>query len=82
VDSSTVFIGTFNLDPRSQNLNTEVGVVIHDEALAGAVEAAIENDMAPAKSWNAARDDPDQYVSLAKRAKVRMLQWLPIRPIL
>ncbi len=82
VDSSTVFIGTFNLDPRSQNLNTEVGVVIRDEALARAVEAAIEKDIAPARSWSAARDDPDQYVSLAKRAKVRVLQWLPIRPVL
>jgi len=77
-----VFIGTFNLDPRSQNLNTEVGVVIRDERLARAVEAAIEADMAPARSWNAGRDDPDQYVSFAKRAKVRLYQWLPIRPLL
>ena len=30
VDSRAVFIGTYNLDPRSENLNTEVGVVIHD----------------------------------------------------
>jgi putative cardiolipin synthase len=56
--------------------------VIRDERLARAVEAAIEADMAPAKSWNAGRDDPDQYVSLAKRAKVRLYQWLPIRPLL
>lgn len=82
VDSQTVFIGTFNLDPRSQNLNTEVGVLIRDKGLARAVEGAIEKDMTPAKSWSAARDDPDQYVSLAKRAKVRVLQWLPIRPVL
>ncbi len=27
-------------------------------------------------------NDPDRYVSLAKRAKVRVLQWLPIRPVL
>ncbi|MEO7387335.1 MAG: phospholipase D-like domain-containing protein, partial [Gammaproteobacteria bacterium] len=32
VDERAVFIGTFNLDPRSQNLNTEVGVIIHDTA--------------------------------------------------
>ncbi|HET7197788.1 MAG TPA: phospholipase D family protein [Burkholderiales bacterium] len=82
VDSSAVFIGTFNLDPRSQNLNTEVGVIIRDERLARAVEAAIETDMAPGNSWNAARDDPDRHVALAKRAKVRLYQWLPIRPLL
>jgi putative cardiolipin synthase len=82
IDSRTVFIGTFNLDPRSQNLNTEVGVIVRDERLARSVEAAIEADMAPGNSWNAARDDPDRYASLGKRAKVRLYQWLPIRPLL
>jgi putative cardiolipin synthase len=82
VDGKTVYIGTFNFDPRSQNLNTEVGVVIHDEALARAVEASIETDMAPGNSWNAAADDPDQHASLAKRSKVRLYQMMPIKPLL
>lgn len=82
VDAKTVYIGTFNFDPRSENLNTEVGAIIHDEALARAVEASIETDMAPGNSWDAARDDPDQYVSLAKRSKVRLYQLMPIKPLL
>jgi cardiolipin synthase C len=82
VDGKTVYIGTFNFDPRSQNLNTEVGVVIHDEALARAVEASIETDMAPGNSWNAATDDPDQHASLAKRSKVRLYQLMPLKPLL
>jgi putative cardiolipin synthase len=82
IDSTTVFIGTFNFDPRSENLNTEVGAIIHDEALARAVEASIETDMAPGNSWDAARDDPDQYVSLAKRSKARFYQLMPIKPLL
>ena len=82
VDGKTVYIGTFNFDPRSENLNTEVGVIIHDEALARAVEAAIETDMAPGNSWNAATDDPDQHASQAKRSKVRVYQALPIKPVL
>ena len=69
VDSKIVYIGTFNFDPRSENLNTEVGAIIHDETLARAVETLIEIDMAPGNSWDAANDDPDQYVSLAKRAR-------------
>lgn len=81
VDGRTVYIGTFNLDPRSENLNTEVGVVLRDPALARAVQAAIETDMAPDNSWSAA-DDPDRNAGLAKRAKVAVLQWLPIRPLL
>jgi len=82
VDAKTVYIGTFNFDPRSENLNTEVGAIIHDEALARAVEASIETDMAPGNSWDAAKDDPDQYVSFAKRSKVRLYQLMPIKPLL
>ncbi|HSS50568.1 MAG TPA: phospholipase D family protein [Thermoanaerobaculia bacterium] len=82
VDSKRVFIGTFNLDPRSENLNTECGVILHDEALARTVEKAIETDMQPGNSWSAAKDDPDRYVSLAKRSKVRFWQLQPIKPLL
>ena len=82
IDGKTVYIGTYNFDPRSQNLNTEVGVIIHDEALAREVEASIETAMAPGNSWNAATDDPDQQATLAKRSKVRLYQILPIKPLL
>jgi putative cardiolipin synthase len=34
VDGRTVFVGSFNLDPRSSQLNTEMGVVIDSPALA------------------------------------------------
>ncbi len=82
VDSKVVYIGTFNVDPRSENLNTEVGVIVHNEGLARAVEAKIETDMRPGNSWNAATDQPDQYVPISKRNKVRFWQTLPIKPLL
>jgi cardiolipin synthase C len=82
IDGKTVYIGTYNFDPRSQNLNTEVGVIIHDEALAREVEASIETDMAPGNSWNAATDDPDQHATFAKRSQVRLYQLLPLKPLL
>jgi putative cardiolipin synthase len=82
VDSNVVFIGTFNLDPRSENLNTEVGVIIHDAALAHQVEAAIETDMRRGNSWSAGSDDPDRFASLFKRSKVWLWQLTPIKPIL
>jgi putative cardiolipin synthase len=82
VDSKVVYIGTFNLDPRSENLNTEVGVIIHNETLAREVEAAIETDMKPGNSWNAATDDPDRFASLRKRREVWLWQFAPIKPIL
>ncbi|HEV8122585.1 MAG TPA: phospholipase D family protein, partial [Candidatus Polarisedimenticolia bacterium] len=37
VDRSRVFVGSFNLDQRSANLNTEMGVMIEDPQLAGAL---------------------------------------------
>jgi len=82
VDGATLYIGTFNFDPRSENLNTEVGVIIQNPALALAVEGAIENDMRPANSWNAASDDPDGHVSLLKRGRTRFWQFMPIKPLL
>jgi cardiolipin synthase C len=82
IDSGVLYIGTFNFDPRSENLNTEAGVVLRDPRLARAVEAAIETDMLPENSWNAATDRPDSHVPLTKRTRTRFWQLLPIRPIL
>jgi putative cardiolipin synthase len=82
VDRSVVFVGTYNLDPRSENLNTEVGVVIHDAGQATAVAEAIAADMLPQNSWNAASDDPDQYAPWTKRAQAWLTSWLPLQPVL
>ncbi len=82
VDHRVVYIGTFNFDPRSENLNTEAGAIIHDAELARAVERAIAIDMQPGNSWDAAKDDPDSHASFVKRSKVRLWQLLPIEPLL
>lgn len=82
VDGSAVYIGTFNLDPRSENLNTEVGAILRDGRLAAQVESAIETDMRPENSWNARTDDPDQHNSWAKRSKAGVFRLLPLKPIL
>lgn len=37
LDSKQVFIGSFNFDPRSANLNTEIGVILNSESLAKSV---------------------------------------------
>lgn len=81
IDDHATYIGTFNLDPRSENLNTEVGVIVRDPAVAREVVSAIERDMQPANSWSAL-DDPDRHAGLMKRAKVRFWQLLPLQPLL
>ena len=81
VDGKVAYIGTFNFDPRSENLNTEAGAVVHHPILAKQVQTLIENDMRPENSWNAA-DAPDQYVALTRRGYVRLWQLLPLKPLL
>lgn len=43
VDRSRVFVGSFNFDPRSINLNTEMGLVIDSPALAANISAMFDN---------------------------------------
>ena len=82
IDGKTLFVGTFNLDPRSAHLNTEVGVLITDVRLAGKVEAAIRKDMQPENSWNSLSENPNQYASLSKRLQMHFWKILPLTPIL
>jgi putative cardiolipin synthase len=51
IDRQRSFIGSMNLDPRSQTMNTEMGVVIDGAALAEALAQRLERDMAPQNSW-------------------------------
>jgi putative cardiolipin synthase len=82
VDGKVAFIGTYNFDPRSENLNTEAGIVVHNDQLAAAIERSVETDMRPANSWSAARDDPDRHAPAAKRTRVRAMQLVPLKPLL
>jgi putative cardiolipin synthase len=45
IDGSIAFVGSFNFDPRSEFLNTETGVIVHDPAAAAWVEASIRDHM-------------------------------------
>ena len=71
-----------NLDPRSANLNTEVGVLVRGKTLAGRVEAAILRDMRPENSWDAATGEGDAGAPLGKRLHLLLLGALPLQPIL
>ena len=51
MDDRVAYIGTYNLDPRSANLNTEVGLLIWDEKVAALLKADILNDTKPGNSW-------------------------------
>jgi putative cardiolipin synthase len=83
IDDKTVFIGTFNLDPRSANLNTEVGMLADSVKLARQLTASIERDIAPENSWQSTPDfNPDSVVSKGKRFRMWLNRLLPLEPVL
>ncbi|MBH0086417.1 phospholipase D family protein [Psychrobacter sp. SCQQ22] len=45
VDDHQVFIGSYNVDPRSANINTEMGVIINDDELARQLHGALGEDL-------------------------------------
>jgi putative cardiolipin synthase len=50
-DRRVTFVGSFNVDPRSVNLNTEMGLLVESEELAEQIASSIENDVAGENSW-------------------------------
>jgi putative cardiolipin synthase len=42
VDRSRIFVGSFNFDPRSARLNTEMGVVVESAALAARLSDSLD----------------------------------------
>jgi cardiolipin synthase C len=55
-DRKHVFVGSFNLDPRSINLNTEIGLLVHSEELATQVAELIDQLMSSENSWQTKLD--------------------------
>ena len=83
IDDSVAYIGTFNLDPRSANLNTEVGVLAWNEQLARQLTESIELDIRPENSWKTTLDfNPDSEVGRGKRFHAWIYRLLPIEPVL
>ena len=54
VDNELAYIGSFNFDPRSINLNTEIGVIIKDPTFAALITQSLKQDMSPRNSWQVA----------------------------
>lgn len=51
IDGQRGFVGSFNVDPRSKNLNTEMGVLFDDAALAQRVREEYQRLSTPALSY-------------------------------
>ena len=71
VDEEIAVIGTFNLDPRSANLNTECITVIYDLKVAGDLYTAMEEDFKAENAWKTTSTfNPDDEASWLKRVNL------------
>ena len=78
IDGEIAVIGTFNLDPRSANLNTECVTIIRSKKIAGNVLAGMETEFKPENSWETtAAFNPDSEVGTGKRIKTWTRKVLP-----
>ena len=92
VDGERIFVGSFNFDPRSAQLNTEMGLVVDSPELAGRLAAALDR-IAPEAAWEVRLGadgrlewlgDPSGPLStepqcgLLRRTGVNLMSWLPI----
>lgn len=70
VDHETVVIGTFNMDQRSANLNTECAAIMQSPAMAAQVEALMLEELAPENAWHTTSDwNPDAEAGWGKQVR-------------
>lgn len=98
VDGNRIYVGSFNFDPRSTLLNTEMGFLIESERLAGRLHEMFDNGL-PAMAyevilqdgdlaWREAADgtsllhEKEPETSAIERAAVTVIGWLPVEWLL
>ncbi|QIK42220.1 phospholipase D family protein [Pontivivens nitratireducens] len=94
VDGARIFIGSFNFDPRSAMLNTEMGLVIESERMAQALHHAFDTglrgltwqlrlqDGKPVWTEGTTTIEKEPGTSLHNRIVLRLIGWLPVEWLL
>jgi putative cardiolipin synthase len=79
IDGKVILIGSYNLDPRSERLNTEIAVVVENRNLATDLEASMQRNLQNA--WRIGTDGKPvgqkrRYpgVGFCKRIKIRLIR--------
>lgn len=98
VDGQRIFVGSFNFDPRSAMLNTEMGVLIDSERLAGSLHQLFDSGFG-GLAWQV-EERAEQLVwvephvadgsvlstepgsSLWRRIAIKVIGWLPVEWLL
>jgi cardiolipin synthase C len=81
IDGETVIVGSYNLDPRSQNLNTELALVVRDHTLAAEMRTLMDSHLGKsaridARGYPEGATEPYPGVPRKKVWKLRFLRLL------
>ena len=78
IDGQILIVTTFNLDPRSANLNTECLVQVSDQELAASVIKFFNQEIQPDNAWPVGPDtNGDAFAPLSKRIKLFFYHIIP-----
>jgi phosphatidylserine/phosphatidylglycerophosphate/cardiolipin synthase-like enzyme len=78
IDDDITVIGTFNLDPRSANLNTESITIIPSKKVSLSVKAGMLEEMQPENAWQTTLEwNPDGEESMLKQLGVKLRRVVP-----
>lgn len=69
IDNKHVFLGSFNFDPRSIALNTEIALVIHSPVIAAQLRGMFEKSIAPQTSYKVEKDKDGDLVWIGEKDK-------------
>ena len=68
IDGKITVVGTFNLDPRSANLNSECVTIIPSKEIAKGVLDGMNIEFLPENAWRTTLDwNPDRYADPEKQ---------------
>lgn len=57
IDRRHVFVGSMNLDPRSWEINSEMGIVVDSPGLGEELAQVMDRDMGPENAWLVSRNN-------------------------
>ncbi len=81
IDGETAIVGSYNLDPRSERLNTELALVFQDQALAAELQRTMDEHLERSvrideQGFPEGADEPYPGISRGKVLKLRLLRLL------
>jgi len=78
IDERIAMVGTHNFDPRSDQLNTESLLLVHDAEFSRALRASILHDIRPENAWTIARRPRSPVLPALNYQMAKLTERLPI----